>query len=124
MGPLGESHLVGRVPFVPAEPDKDKRSRDPHVQGVPAPSRVADDRAHAQASESCPHLLGLRASFKPFVVPEFHRHPKFPVADLVGCHCGGMLGHRVGRSWMKAGPSLSPRAKSPSMKSSVARRSR
>ena len=48
LGPLGESRLVGRVPFVPAEPNKDKRGRHPHVQGVPAPRRVADDGAHAK----------------------------------------------------------------------------
>ena len=98
LGPLGESRLVGRVPLVPSEADKDKRGRDPHVQGVPAPRRIADDGAHAKVPQSRPHLLGLRAAFKPFGVPKLHRHPKFLRPFLqVGRHGGGMLGRKVGR---------------------------
>ena len=113
------SHLAGRVPFVPAEPDKDKRSRDPHVQGVPAPSRVADDRAYGQASSRA-HISRLGRLFKPFGVPKFHRHPKFlwPFFE-VGCHGGGMLGRKVGRELDEGGAEFVSGAKSPSMKSSV-----
>lgn len=97
-GPLGESRLVGRVPFVAAEPDKDKWGCHPHVQGVSAPRRVADDGAHAKVPKPRPHLLGLRAAFKPFGVPKLQRHAKFPRPFLqVGRHGGGMLGRKVGR---------------------------
>ena len=109
MGPLGQSRLVRCMPFVPAEPNKDKRGRHPHVQSVPAPRRVADYSAHAKFSEVQPHFLGLRASFKPVGVPKLHRHSKFPRPFLqVGRHGGGMLGRKVGRKLDERGAEFVP----------------
>ena len=101
------------------EPQEEKQRRHPHVDGIPAQRRVADDRADAQFSHRRPDPLGL-------VRPRTNRDGGTPRQPRIPGAIGPILhqpvpvvGREERRQLDERRAPLPPSASSPARKSSV-----